>query len=117
MYAAFHAGDAERALSYFAPDAVIDARVRVDGGVRHGRDGVAAVVGQWTESFDDWREEIEEIRDRDGVIEVVSVQTGTARQSGVEVHTRYVVLYEVRDGEIVKMTLRQAPETGSAAEG
>ena len=38
MYVAFHGGDAGRALSYFDEDVVVDATVRVDGGIGHGRE-------------------------------------------------------------------------------
>jgi hypothetical protein len=47
MYEAFHSGDAERALAHFAPDVVVDATMRVDAGIGHGREELNAIVGRW----------------------------------------------------------------------
>jgi ketosteroid isomerase-like protein len=33
MYEAFHGGDADGALTYFHPEVVVDASLRIDGGV------------------------------------------------------------------------------------
>jgi len=95
MYEAFHAGDAEGALAYFDPEVEVDASVRVDEGIGHGRDAVNAMVPRWLAAWDEWREEIEELRDLGNQVVVVSKQRGRAKGSGIEVETRYAVLYEI----------------------
>jgi ketosteroid isomerase-like protein len=105
MYEAFHSGDAEGALAHFDPDVVVDATMRVDAGIGRGREELYAIVGRWLGAFDEWREEIEEMRDLGSQVCVVSTQHGRGKGSGIETKTRYAVLYEVRGNRITRMTL------------
>jgi ketosteroid isomerase-like protein len=98
MYAAFHGGDVERALSHFDGDVVVDATVRVDAGMGRGRDELSRIIGQWLATFDNWHEEIEEMRDLGDLVYVVALQGGRGKDSGIETQTRYAVIYDVRDG-------------------
>jgi len=47
MYEAFHRGDFDGALACFDPAVEVDAGVRVDEGIGHGRDAVATMVARW----------------------------------------------------------------------
>jgi ketosteroid isomerase-like protein len=105
MYESFHGGDGETALGYYSPEVVIDASVRMDGGVRHGRKELAAIIGDWMAAFDDWRDEIEEVRDLGDRVLVTSTQRGTAKVTDIEVEARYATIYEVQEGFITKLTL------------
>jgi ketosteroid isomerase-like protein len=105
MYVARDGGDAEGLLACFDPQVVLDATVRMDGGIVCGREEAGRVIGEWVEAFDDWREEIHEIRDLDGQVLVVATQRGRAKGSGVEVESRYAVLYEVASGQITRVAL------------
>jgi ketosteroid isomerase-like protein len=111
MYEAFHAGDAEGALAHFDPEVMFDVSVRVDGGIGHGREGLSAMVAQWVGAWEQWRETIEEMRDLGDRVRVVSTQRGRGKGSGVEVEQRYVVLYEIADDKITRMTLEAAALT------
>jgi ketosteroid isomerase-like protein len=117
MYEAFHRGDAEGALAHFDPDVVVDATMRVDAGIGHGREQLYAVVGRWLGAFDEWREEIEELRDLGSQVCVVSTQHGRGKGSGIETESRYAVLYEVRGNRITRMTLYASPAEALAAAG
>jgi ketosteroid isomerase-like protein len=117
MYAAFHGGDAARALSYFDDDVVVDATARVDAGMGRGRDELSRIIGQWLATFDDWREEIEEIRDLGDRVYVLALQGGRGKDSGIEAESRYAVLYEVRDRAITRMTLYREPAEALRAAG
>jgi ketosteroid isomerase-like protein len=110
MYEAFHRGDFDGALAHFDPEVEVDASVRVDEGIGHGRDAVATMVARWVGAWDEWREEIEEMRDLDSHVVVVSTQRGRAKGSGIEVETRYAVVYEIRGGKITRMVLHSRPE-------
>jgi ketosteroid isomerase-like protein len=110
MYSAFHAGDFERALSYFHEDAVVDATARVDGGTGRGRGELGRIIGQWLAMFDDWHEEIEEITGSGDSVCVIAIQSGRGKDSGIETRSRYAVLYEVRDGAITGMKLYLDPD-------
>jgi ketosteroid isomerase-like protein len=105
MYEAFHGGDFDGALAYFDPEVEVDASMRVDEGVGHGRDAVYAMVARWVGAWDEWREEIEEMRDLGSHVLVASTQHGRAKRSGIDVETRYAVLYEIRGDKITRMTL------------
>ena len=109
MYEAFHGGDAGRALTYFHPEVVVDASRRIDGGVGHGREELSRIIATWVGAFEDWREEIEEMRDLGDRVYVVATQRGIGKGSGVEVEFRYAVLYEVREGKITSMTMYNEP--------
>jgi ketosteroid isomerase-like protein len=117
MYAAFHRGDADGALTYFDPEVVVDASVRVDGGIGHGREELNAIVGKWVGTWDEWREEIEEMRDLGSNVLVISTQLGRGRGSGIEVETRYGMLYEVAGGKITRLTMYRSPAAALKAAG
>jgi ketosteroid isomerase-like protein len=117
IYGAFQAGSVEDALSRFARDAVIDATARIDGEVAHGPEGFRRVIGEWVAAFDDWHEEIEEIRDCGAGVCVIATQHGKAKDTGIDTRSRYAVVYEVADGAITRMTLFRDPETALVAAG
>jgi ketosteroid isomerase-like protein len=117
MYGAFHAGDAEGALSCFDPEVVVDASRRVDGGIGHGREELNKIIIRWVGTFNEWREEIEEMRDLGSLVYVVATQRGRGKGSGVEVENRYALLYEVRGDKITRMTVYQNPAEALEAAG
>ena len=55
MYEARDSGDAAGALAQFHPEVVIDATARGDTAIGHGREELAAIIAEWTEAFDEWR--------------------------------------------------------------
>jgi ketosteroid isomerase-like protein len=105
MYAARDHGDGEGVQACFHPDVILDASVRMDSGVVRGREEAGRIIGEWVGAFDDWSEEIHEIRDLGSHVLVVATQRGHAKASGVEVESRYAVLYEVEGGQIARMAL------------
>jgi ketosteroid isomerase-like protein len=110
MYESFHDGDAEGALAHFHPEVVVDATSRVDGGVGHGREELRAIIAGWVGAFDEWHEEIEELRDLGDQVYVVATQRGRGRGSGIDTETRYALLYEVQGDAITHMTMYLDPE-------
>jgi ketosteroid isomerase-like protein len=105
MYEARDAGDAEGTMACFHPEVVLDATVRMDSGIVHGREELGRIIGEWVEAFDEWREEIHEIRDLGSQVYVVATQRGRAKGTGVEVESRYALLYEVEGGQITRMAM------------
>jgi ketosteroid isomerase-like protein len=105
MYEAFDGGDPEGALAHFHPDVVLDSTARPDGGVAHGREQLNSTIGRWLAAFEEWREDIEEMRDLGGLVLVVATQRGRGKGSGIDVETRYALLYEVREAKIIRMTM------------
>jgi ketosteroid isomerase-like protein len=115
MYEARDGGDAEGVLAYFHPEVVLDARARPDSRIVHGREELGRVIGEWLEAFDDWREEIHEIRDLGSQVYVVATQRGRAKGSGVEVEARYALLYAVEDGQITRLAMFEGEAEALAA--
>jgi ketosteroid isomerase-like protein len=105
MYAAFHGGDAEGALALFSPDVVVDATIRVDGGIGHGREELNAIIAHWVGAFEEWNEEIHELRELGDRVYVELTQRGRSAGTGIEVESRYAIVYEVRGDLIVHMKM------------
>ena len=110
MYEAYIAGEAERALSYFHPDVEVDYSVRADTpGVRRGPEALAELTLSWQASFDDYSEEIEEIRDLGDLVCLIATQRGKSKGSDFELADRFASLWEVKDGQITSVTLYANP--------
>jgi ketosteroid isomerase-like protein len=105
MYEARDAGDADGVLACLHADVLLDARPRMDTIVVRGRDEARRVIAEWTDAFDDWREDIHEIRDLGSQVFVAATQRGLARETGVEIEARYALLYRVEDDQITQITL------------
>ena len=97
MYDAFLSGDAGAALSCFAEDVLVDATRRLDGKVGRGHGYLNRMVAEWVETFDDYSEEVEELRDIGNQVLVLLTQRGRGKGSGVEVEIHPAVLYEVEN--------------------
>ena len=117
MYAAFHRGDAEAALAHFHDDVEYDATMRVDGGTGRGREALGETIGRWVGAFDDWREEIEEVREVGDRVCVVLTQRGRGKGTGIDLEARYGVVYEIDGEKITGMTLYSGPEDALEAAG
>jgi ketosteroid isomerase-like protein len=119
MYSAFHEGDFDGALSHFDPNVLVDAsKARPDdvaSGTGHGR--VIQIVTSWVGAWDEWREEIEEVRDLGSSVLVLSVQRGRGKGSGAEVEARWAVVYELDRGVITSMRIYPHSEEGLKAAG
>jgi ketosteroid isomerase-like protein len=108
MYDAFHTGDADGALAHFDPDVV---------GKGQGREQLNAIVTAWMGTWDEWREEIAEMRDLGSRVLVLSVQHGRGKGSGVEVEAPYALLYDVHGGKITRLTMFPTQEQALEAAG
>ena len=117
MYEAFHGGDAEGALTCFDPDVVVDASAGVDGRTGRGRQELAEIITAWVGAWEEWREEIEEIRDHGNQVYVVATQAGRGKGSRVEIETRYALVYEIRGEKITRMTMYGDPTEALEAVG
>jgi ketosteroid isomerase-like protein len=116
-YDAYSSGDAEVALDHFDPDVVVDAsRTQLDIGIGHGREQVRRFVTSWVGTWDEFHEEIEEMRDLGSRVLVLSVQDGRGKGSGVEVEARWAFLYDVQGGKITRVAVyRELAEALEAA--
>jgi ketosteroid isomerase-like protein len=104
MYEAFHRGDAEASLAHFDPEVEIDVSRRGVSGIGRGPEDLSRILGEWMASWDQWSEEVEEIRDLGSQVFVIAVQRGRGKGSGVEVENRYGLLYEFNGDRISRLT-------------
>jgi len=117
MYDAFDSGDADAALAYFDSGVVVDATHRVDGRVGHGRKELVTFLGEWLGTWDEWREEVEAIRDAGDQVLVISTQRGRGKGSGAEWQNRFGMLYEIEGGKISRWTIYDDPQVALEVAG
>lgn len=117
MYEAFNRGDAGAALAHFDPGVVVDASHRVDGRVGRGHEDLVAILGEWMGTWDEWREEIEAIRDAGDRVLVISTQRARGKGSGAEWANRFGMLYEIHGGKISRWTIYDDPHAAFQAAG
>jgi ketosteroid isomerase-like protein len=117
MYEAFSRGDAEAALAYLDQEVVIDASHRVDGRVGRGHEQLISILGEWLGTWEEWREEVEEMRDLGSRVLVLSTQRGRGKGSRIEWEGPFAMLYEIRDGRITRWTIYDDPRAAFEAVG
>jgi ketosteroid isomerase-like protein len=117
MYEAFHGGDFEGALAYFDADVFADQSRRLGGGISRGREELRQSLAEWIGTFEAYREEIEEIRGLGNLVFAALTQHGRGKGSGVEVQTRFALLYEVCDGKITSLVMYPNPVEALGAGG
>ena len=102
-----------------APDAewVMPPRTPGFRSVYKGREGFLEFMQTWTEDFE-WSIELEQAVDA-GDDRVVGIfrQRATGKTSGVPVELRMGLVYELRDGQIIRMTNYLDPADALAAAG
>jgi ketosteroid isomerase-like protein len=71
-----------------------------------GRQGFVEAMKRWTEDFDQWSIHLEQLVDaaNDRVLGFFN-QTATGKGSGVPVKQEYSIVYDFRDGQVVRMRL------------
>jgi ketosteroid isomerase-like protein len=117
MYEAFRGGDLDAALANFGPEVVVDAGHRVDGRVGHGREELVTILGEWMTTWEDWKEEVEEMRDLGDRVLVISTQSGKGKESGVAWQSRFWMLYELEGGWITRWTIYDRRDEALEAAG
>jgi ketosteroid isomerase-like protein len=83
-----------------------------------GTDGAREFIATWTEPFDDWEMEVEELIDA-GQEDVVAVlrQRGTAKSTGLQVDMQFAMLWTIRDGKYSRMRMYADPDEAKRAAG
>jgi ketosteroid isomerase-like protein len=115
MYAAYLAGEAQRSLAYFHPEVAADFSIRGDSRPTVGREALGETVFNWLSAWDDYSEEIEEIRDLGDYVLVTATQRARGKGSGIEIENRWGQIYRVEDGMITEVTMYRSPEEAQAA--
>ena len=103
MYDAYTRGDAELSLSYLDPEIVFSQPEEEPGGATyHGHEGVIQAFTKWTGAWDDYRVELEELRDFGDHVLATTRHRGRGKGSGVAVEQEIFQLWTVRNGKVVR---------------
>jgi ketosteroid isomerase-like protein len=117
-YAAWRAGRPEEALAWIDTEvewtAIEDAP---DAGTYRGHDGVLAYMNDWLQDFEDLQMAFEEVLEAEDCLVAVQRGRGRGKESGVEVELRYAVVYEFRNGKILRVREFRTKELALEATG
>jgi ketosteroid isomerase-like protein len=99
---AYLAGDYEGTLAAYHPEAEFDARIRPEGAVYHGHEGIVEAMRVWVGAWDDWKLEFEELLDAGDKVLAIARESGRGKGSGVEIDHQVFVVFTLRDGLITR---------------
>src|SRR5215203_5449446 len=94
---AYVAGDYETALAAYHPDAEFDARLRPEGTVYRGHEGIEEAMRVWVGAWDDWKLELDELLDAGDKVLAIGRESGRGKGSGVEINHQVFVVFTLRD--------------------
>jgi ketosteroid isomerase-like protein len=87
-----------------AEDVQVRPAFEVTGGASFvGPEGFARFIGQWTEDFDDWRVEVDELLDVREAVVARMRQSARGKASGAPVEVLFGVVFRFRDRQIARM--------------
>jgi ketosteroid isomerase-like protein len=83
-----------------------------------GIEGSREFIATWTEPFDDWKIELEELIDggEENVVAVLN-QRGTSKSTGLEVEMQFAQLWTIREGMFIRMRMYSDPDEAKGAAG
>jgi ketosteroid isomerase-like protein len=122
-FQALSTGGIEAALTFFTPNVIWYTTDRwLEGHAYRGHDGIRQLVAAFSENFDDWAYELEDIRDADDRVVALTYMTGRIKNSTQSVSkSPGLVVSDFRRatfGEIRAFpTLHQALEIGGLVDG
>jgi ketosteroid isomerase-like protein len=100
MWEAFLRNDFEGAMAAIAPDVEWDGTNLPDGTVARGHDAVLDHVSRWSEMWETWEVELEDVIDADHDRVIAFIRERGRTKTGLEVNERHSELYVVRQGMI-----------------
>jgi ketosteroid isomerase-like protein len=118
FYAAYARGDVDAALEGFHEGVtLINPEYAIDGGVRHGHEGIRAAFTSLHDQFDYERIEIEHLEEGpDGVVGVFRM-VASGRASGAPIDQCFTHVFRFRDDLVVEFLWFRTLEEGRRAVG
>jgi ketosteroid isomerase-like protein len=104
----------------FAPDFVWDMSTFHNWPERQtyeGIEGARQFMADWLEAWDDWELELEELRDAGESVVAILRQRGRSKATGLSVDMHFGQVWQVRDGENVRMRMYASPDEALEAAG
>ena len=86
--------------------------------IYEGTDGAREFLATWTEPWENWELELEELVDA-GTDQVLAVlrQHGSSKTTGLEVDMHFAQLWTMRDGKYIRMRMYADPAEARRAAG
>jgi ketosteroid isomerase-like protein len=85
--------------------------------IYHGPDGYCASMEVWSESFKNWRAEVEEVIEEDpDRVRIIARHSGEGIASGVKLEQWGAIRYTFRHGRIVRVDAFFGPDRADAVE-
>jgi ketosteroid isomerase-like protein len=103
LVVAFNAFDIDAVIALCSPDVVVEENPAFpDASTYHGHDGVRAMLAGWSESFDDWHTDVQEITVAGDRVTLHGTYEGVGRITGAPVKMPPErAVYVVRGGQVV----------------
>jgi ketosteroid isomerase-like protein len=103
---AFAAGDMETVFEWVAPEVEWDfsnAQTWVEEPVYRGYDGILQFFRKWTEEWEDYRFEFEEVIDAGDKAVVVVRDEGTSKSARIKLERRHAEVWTLRENRVVRI--------------
>ena len=115
-YDALNDGDVESALGVLEPDAEWEEHSELpEAGTYHSRDAIRSFLLGYLDSWDEFRQETEELIDSGDRVAVVLRMAARGKGSGIEVEARYAHLWTMQDGRGVRVDAYADPDAALEA--
>ena len=98
-YEIYGVGDRAEAEAIFDPDVVINP---TEEGPSYGLDAIRDNIEQWKGAWEELEVTTEEFIDAGDRVLVTAPHRGRGRESGIEVDTRFYLVYSLRNGKVVR---------------
>jgi ketosteroid isomerase-like protein len=117
-YEAFNRGDLDAVVELIGPDFEwLPPEQSLTAGTYQGPEAVRAEITAWTDPFQDFRWEIQEIIEAGDHILVAGRMSGRGKTSGAVVSVIEYHVWTIRDGRPLRMRMYHDPEQASQAAG
>jgi uncharacterized protein len=115
---AFEEGDIEAALAELDPEVeLVPIRAQLEGASYRGHDGYKRSISDFEEDWDDLRIHPEQIRETGDRVVVTGRMAARGKASGVELDIPLGLVYELRDGKVVRLESFPDPDEALRAAG
>jgi ketosteroid isomerase-like protein len=101
---AFGSGDVDAALACLSPDAeILPIRARLEGTTYRGHEGYRRLLADFDQDWADLRLITDKMREEGEHVLTTGRVAARGKTSGVELDVPLVILFELRDGLVVRM--------------
>ncbi|MGZ5308564.1 MAG: nuclear transport factor 2 family protein [Solirubrobacterales bacterium] len=98
-------GDIDGMLAHMDPEIEVRDPDRT-GDLFRGHEEIRGFIAEWMENFDDYRIEIDELREgTEGRLAALCTQSGRGKGSGIEISDQINMVFRFRNGKAIEYTI------------